>query len=77
MGYTGSVPTVTSTVCATPATCWGGTVRSTLSSEWSLKSRQPGIEMGGASELALFSFVDCACLQGENVLSCWCQESGG
>ena len=44
MGYTGSVPTVTSTVCATPATCWGGTVRSTLSSEWSPKNRQPGIE---------------------------------
>ena len=46
MGYTGSVPTVTSTVCATPATCWGGTVRNTLSLEWSPKSRQPGIENG-------------------------------
>ena len=46
MGYTGSVPTATSTVCATAATCWGGTVRSTLSSEWSPRSRQPGIVNG-------------------------------
>ena len=43
LGYTGSVPTATTTICATPATWWGGTVRSTLSSEWSPKCRQPGI----------------------------------
>ena len=42
LGYTGSVPTATSTSCATPATCWGDTVRSTLSSEWSPRSRPPG-----------------------------------
>ena len=42
LGYTGSVPTATSTSCATPATCWGGTVRNTLSSEWRPKSRPPG-----------------------------------
>ena len=31
------------------------------------------LEVGGVSGLLL----DCACLQGEGVLSCWCQESGG
>ena len=78
--YTGSVPTASSTICAIPATCWGGTVRSTLSSEWSPKSRQPGIGCGRGLRVmcsALTSRVNCTSLQGEGVLSCWCQESGG
>ena len=48
LGYTGSVPTATSTICATHAICWGGTVWSIPFSEWSpiARSKHRGIRGG-------------------------------